>query len=177
MPKETDYHDLESFILHYVKTHSVVDDADHDKTQRIIFEYNDWADLLVDEKNVVRIRELKCLIDITLKVVHSSIHAVKLYWEDNRVVGQEAEFQVDTPEGIIRHRIRQRFLVRERSDGKDKLKVDLTIVYPDELPSKYGNCVLMTHPSGFESGKVKFPLNCVDFGVLQRSQSLQLLEE
>ena len=119
---ETNYQNLQDFVLNHANLPA---DIERDSTYRFVFVHRESLDLLVNYESF-RIRDLQIPVELNISVFKGKALAMNVYSESNRIIGQEATFQFNTPQGSFDARV----LLLNRPDGKQDLKVFL----PNELP-------------------------------------------
>ena len=113
-----------------------------------------WSD------QAVAVTQLEC--SVALHTVHSEslVPAVRLYSQEDREIGQEAQFTLATPAGNMRLT-----LVSALADVSGR--VGLTIRYPDEIPDAYRDHFMVIGPEGPNNDPIAFPLNELVVTVLE----------
>jgi len=119
---ETNYQNLQDFVLNHANLPAEIE---RNSTYRFVFVHRESLDLLVNNESF-RIRDLQIPVELNISVFNGKALAMNVYSESNRIIGQEATFQFNTPQGSFDARA----LLLNRPDGEQDLKVFL----PNELP-------------------------------------------
>lgn len=126
LANEKDYQSIQDFVVKQVDLNPF-NVSDNSKI-RFDFRYVGLLDMLINGEHI-QITSLIIPVEFSTLLYTSKALTVKVYSEDDRVIGQEANFNFDLPTGSFTYRV----LILDRPDGMQ----DIRFVVPENIPDGY----------------------------------------
>ena len=129
VPGDPNFCDFERFCLWHMHHEDAVRAVNIDYTYLVDMEVRS-AELEIDGSEIVTVQKLKLPIEVQIRFLEAQAISVKVYAEDGRLIGQEAQFESKTTHGNF---LATALLIKD-SDNKPEQIRSLTI---NEIPANY----------------------------------------